>query len=94
MSVAALNEFLLVSGPGLLLLNLLTFDYNLSGAKLIRRPKLALLQALSPLSATGSVPATGGSDPTARSHILPKFLDTRAQGKPGARCTRGLVCNV
>jgi putative ABC transport system substrate-binding protein len=31
------------------------------------------------LGATGSVPATGGSDPTARSHILTDFLDTRAQ---------------
>ena len=35
MSVAALNEFLLVSGPGLLLLKLLTFDYNLSGTSLL-----------------------------------------------------------
>jgi hypothetical protein len=39
---------------------------------------LAFLQALSPLGATGSVPATGGFDPTARS----------TQGKPGARGTR------
>src|SRR6476660_8518376 len=54
---------------------------------------LALLQALSPLGATGSVPATGGWCATARSHILTDFLDTRAQGMPGACCTRGLVCN-
>ena len=31
---------------------------------------------------------------TARSHILPDFLDTRAQGMPDARCTRGLMRNV
>src|SRR6476660_9314492 len=55
---------------------------------------LALLQALSPLGATGSVPATGGWCATARSHILADFLDTRAQGKPGARRTRGLACNL
>src|SRR6266702_5635185 len=53
---------------------------------------LALLQAPSPLGATGSVPATGGSDQTARSHILTDFPDTRARGRPGARCTRGLAC--
>jgi hypothetical protein len=45
---------------------------------------LALLQAHRPLGATGSVPATGGSDPTARSHILTDLRDTRAQGMPGA----------
>src|SRR5215469_8677440 len=45
---------------------------------------LALLQALSPLGATGSVPATGGCASTARSHILTDFPDTRAQGMPGA----------
>jgi hypothetical protein len=45
------------------------------------------------LGATGSVPATGGWCATARSHILTDFLDTRAQGMPGACCTRGLVCN-
>src|ERR1700737_3384088 len=53
---------------------------------------LALSQALSPLGATGSVPATGGFNPTARSHILTDFLDTRAQGKPGVLCTRSLAC--
>jgi hypothetical protein len=31
------------------------------------------------LGATGSVPATGGSDPTARLHILTDFQDTRAK---------------
>ena len=41
---------------------------------------LALLQAPSPLGATGSVPATGGWCATARLHILPNLLDTRAQG--------------
>jgi hypothetical protein len=55
---------------------------------------LALSQALSPLGATGSVPATGGFDPTARSHILTDFLDTRAQGKPGARRTHSLACEM
>src|SRR6185369_473253 len=37
---------------------------------------LALIQALSPLVATGSVPATGGWCAAARSHILTGFLDT------------------
>src|SRR4029078_3171643 len=55
---------------------------------------LALIQAPSPLGATGSVPATGGSWKTARSHILTNFSDTRAQGRPGARCTRGPMRNV
>src|SRR5215813_4372045 len=38
---------------------------------------LALIQAPSLWGATGSVPATGGSDQTARSHILSDLLDTR-----------------
>jgi hypothetical protein len=44
------------------------------------------------LGATGSVPATGGWCATARSHILADFLDTRAQGKPGADCARRPAC--
>src|SRR5260370_37401912 len=50
-----------------------------------------------PRSATGSVAfgrnglssSNGRFSTTARSHILPNFRDTRAQGKPGAHCTRG-----
>src|SRR5690349_20436265 len=41
---------------------------------------LALTQAHRPLGATGSAPATGGSDPTARSHILTDLPDTRGAG--------------
>src|SRR4051812_26391707 len=67
---------------------------QLFGLRKTPEPSLALIQALSPLGATGSVPATGGWCATARSHILTDFLDTRAQGRPGARCTRGLVCNL
>src|SRR5689334_21607900 len=51
---------------------------------------LALTQAHRPLGATGSAPATGGSDPTARSHILTDLPDTRAQGMPDAGRTREL----
>jgi hypothetical protein len=35
------------------------------------------------LGAAGSVSATGGSEPTTRSHILTDFLDTMVQGMPG-----------
>src|SRR5829696_1762203 len=31
---------------------------------------------------------------TARCHILADFRDTRAQGRPGACCTRGLACDL
>src|SRR6266481_6587226 len=55
-----------------------------------------------PRSDTGSVAfgrnglssSNGRFSTTARSHILPNFRDTRAQGKPGARCTRGLACKI
>src|SRR5882724_6689516 len=55
-----------------------------------------------PCSVTGSVAfgrnglssGNGRLVRTARCHILADFLDTRAQGRPGARCTRGLVCNM
>src|SRR5882757_7454844 len=55
-----------------------------------------------PCSVTGSVAfgrnglssSNGRLLRTARLHILTDFGDTRAQGRPGARCTRGLVCNV
>src|SRR5712664_233098 len=52
-----------------------------------------------PRSATGSVAfgRNGLSSSNGRlvrnrpfAHILTDFLDTRAQGRPGARCTRGL----
>jgi len=41
---------------------------------------LALRQALSPLGRSGLSSSTGGCRSTARSHILPKFLDTRGIG--------------
>src|ERR1700740_170806 len=51
---------------------------------------LALEQALPLRGATGSVPATGGWAATARSHILPDFLDTRGASRSsrvlGAGC--------
>src|SRR3984957_14787947 len=62
--------------------------FQLFGLRKTPELSLALLQALSPSGAAGSAPATGGFDPTARSHILPNFLDTRAQGMPGARSAR------
>jgi hypothetical protein len=55
---------------------------------------LALLQTCRLRAQTGSVPATGGFARTARSHILTDFQDTRAQGRPGAHGTRGLVCKI
>jgi hypothetical protein len=55
-----------------------------------------------PRSATGSIAfgrnglssSNGRFRSAARSHILPNFLDTRAQGMPGARCTRSLACKI
>src|SRR3974390_295586 len=77
-SICAINHSLPCSVSG-------SKPLQLFGLRKTPELSLALLQALSPLGATGSAPATGGCRPTARSHILPKFLDTRAQGRPGAR---------
>src|SRR5579863_423766 len=88
------NEIILCHHPLPSLLGSGSKPLQLFGFRKTPELSLALSQAHSPLGATGSVPATGGSDATARSHILTDFLDTRAQGMPGARRARSLACKI
>src|SRR5689334_19818055 len=87
------NQIILCHHPLPSLLGSGSKPLQLFGLRKTPELSLALLQAHRPLGATGSVPATGGSDSTARSHILTDFQDTRAQGMPDALRTRGLVCS-
>src|ERR1700681_3912010 len=82
------NQIILCHRPLPSLLGSGSKPLQLFGLRKTPELSLALIQALSPLGATGSVPATGGWSATARSHILTDFLDTRAQGMPDARCAR------
>src|SRR5882762_7480275 len=73
------NEIILCHHPLPSLLGSGSKPLQLFGLRKTPELSLALLQALSPLGATGSVPATGGGCATARSHILTDFPDTRAK---------------
>src|SRR6201996_5375670 len=88
------NEIILCHHPLPSLLGSGSKPLQLFGLRKTPELSLALTQALSLLGATGSVPATGGWCAAARLHILTDLLDTRAQGMPGARCTRGRAWSV
>src|SRR2546430_860642 len=88
------NTFVLCHHPLPSLLGSGSKPLQLFGLRKTPELSLALIQALSPLGATGSVPATGGWCATARWHTVTDFPDTRAQGRPGACCTRGLACEI
>src|SRR5438477_7394954 len=88
------NEIILCHHPLPSLLGSGSKPLQLFGLRKTPELSLALIQALSPLGATGSVPATGGWCATARWHTVTDFPDTRAQGRPGACCTRGLACDL
>src|ERR1700743_691232 len=71
------NEIVLCHHPLPSLLGSGSKPLQLFGLRKTPELSLALTQAYRFWGVTGSVPATGGFAETARSHILPDFLDTR-----------------
>src|SRR5215208_7452731 len=73
------NQIILCHHPLPSLLGAGSKPLQLFGLRKTPELSLALRQALSPLGRSGLSSSTGGCRSTARSHILPKFLDTRGE---------------
>src|ERR1700743_2984864 len=82
------NEIVLCHHPLPSLLGSGSKPLQLFGLRKTPELSLALTQAYRFWGVTGSVPATGGFAETARSHILPDFLDTRGVGRRHERWNR------
>src|SRR6201985_2012052 len=83
------SEFILCHHPLPSLLGSGSKPLQLFGLRKTPELSLALTQAYRFWGVTGSVPATGGFAETARSHILPDFLDTRGVSQTSRNVGRG-----
>src|SRR5215471_10593814 len=83
------NEIVLCHHPLPSLLGTGSKPLQLFGLRKTPELSLALIQAYRFWGVTGSVPATGGFARTARSHILPDFLDTRGASRSSRTLAAG-----